>query len=84
VRKSLLDLKLPWVAVISSRLNWKTLYDLARALCKDEEKVERPTSDMQQHAVIFQESKQIVAWHVVSSDRHPAPKRTNSVIRRAP
>ncbi len=52
MRKSLLDLKLSW-----ARLNWKTLYDLARALCKDEEKVERPASDMQQHAVVFQESK---------------------------
>jgi hypothetical protein len=41
VRKSLLDLKLSWVAVIFVMPELETLYDLARALCKDE-RVERP------------------------------------------
>jgi hypothetical protein len=88
VRKSLLDLKLSWVAVIFVMPELETLYDLARALCKDE-KVERPASDMQQHAVVFQESKH---WETAGTAEIEQPcdcrlaraaKRSAPCIRRA-
>ena len=48
MRKSLLDLKLSWVALIFVTPELENALRPRQALCKDEEKVERPASDMQQ------------------------------------